>query len=321
MKKFYYILIFSFISLNLTNIYSQLLNNYKDLEVEIQANGILLKGNIIVPNSQNKMPVVLIIAGSGPTDRNGNNPMAGENNSLKMIAEGLALNGIASLRYDKRAIGESIDTLLSESDLRFETYINDAKVLFEYLKNDKRFSKVIIAGHSEGSLIGMVVAKKSNADAYISISGMGRTFDELIREQLSGQPDYVIKKSNEILDTLLKGKEYIDPPIYLNTLFRPSVQPYLISTFSYKPTKIISELKMPILILQGKNDLQVKVLDAENLKNAQANAKLVLFDKMNHVLKDCGTDSESNMAAYSNPNLPLAENFMKTITDFIKVLK
>ena len=275
-----------------------------------------------MPSNIKNPPVVLIIAGSGPTDRNGNTPIiSGENNSLKMIAEDLANYGIASIRYDKRGVGKSLDDKLDENKLRFETYINDAREFANYAKKDIRFSKFYIAGHSEGSLIGMNVAKYVNADGFISIAGMGRTFDVVLRQQLASQPSYVIKESNAILDSLKLGKLVTDAPSYLNTLFRPSVQPYLISLFAYSPESIISSLKTPCLILQGKNDLQVTVLDAENLGKAQPKAKVVLFNKMNHVLKDCDEDTESNVAAYSNPSLPLSNNFIRSIVDFIKSTK
>ena len=134
------------------------------------------------------MPVVLLLSGSGPTDRNGNSPMLpGKNNSLQMLAEGLASNGIASLRYDKRGVGESAKAMMAEADLRFETYVDDAVAWCEQLRKDKRFSAVIIAGHSEGSLIGMLAAKRCNAAGFISIAGAGRAAADILRTQLAGK--------------------------------------------------------------------------------------------------------------------------------------
>jgi pimeloyl-ACP methyl ester carboxylesterase len=306
---------------SLINMQAQLLPKYSTEEIEVNSNGLTLFGSLLVPNYIQNPPIVLIIAGSGPTDRNGNNPLAGENNSLKMLAEGLANKGIASIRYDKRGIGKSLDEKLDENTLRFETYINDARKFANFAKIDTRFSKLFIAGHSEGSLIGMVAAKYVNANGFISIAGMGRPFDEVIKEQLLGQPEYVIKKANEILDSLKIGVLVYDAPTYLNALFRTSVQPYLISMFAYSPEKIISELEMPCLILQGKNDLQVKVKDAENLSKAQPNAKMVVFEKMNHVLKDCNEDKESNLATYSNPTLLLSNNLINEIVNFVNKVK
>src|SRR5438105_3808785 len=145
-----------------------------------------LHSTLLLPKEMSKpMPVVLLLSGSGPTDRNGNSPMLpGKNNSLLMLAEGLASNGIASLRYDKRGVGESAGAMVAEADLRFETYVDDAQAWCEQLRKDKRFSAVIIAGHSEGSLVGMLAAKQCNADVFISISGAGRAAADILRTQL-----------------------------------------------------------------------------------------------------------------------------------------
>src|SRR5690606_11236335 len=119
-------------------------------------------------------PVVLIIAGSGPTDRDGNSPLLpGQNNSLRLLAEGLAQRGIATLRYDKRGIAESANAELREADLRFNTYVDDAAALLSRLHDDARFSRVSVVGHSEGALIAVMAAQKAAVDAIVSIAGAG----------------------------------------------------------------------------------------------------------------------------------------------------
>ena len=144
-----------------------------------------LHGTLLAPESKKPVPVVLIISGSGPTDRDGNSAiLPGKNDSLKMLAEGLAAKGIASLRYDKRGIGESAGAMTAEKDLRFETYIDDAAAWAAKLKKDPRFSRVVIAGHSEGSLIGMVAAQKGAAAAYVSIAGLARPADAVDRKSV-----------------------------------------------------------------------------------------------------------------------------------------
>ena len=142
-----------------------------------------IEGTLLFPDSIKIFPVVLIIAGSGPTDRDGNNPSM-TNNSLKMLAESLCKNGIASLRYDKRGIAKSRSAGLNEADLRFENYIDDASAWIDFLAKDKRFSQIIIIGHSEGSLIGMVAAQNKYVDKFISIAGMGESLDITIKKQL-----------------------------------------------------------------------------------------------------------------------------------------
>src|SRR5579859_7330981 len=95
--------------------------------VQLKTPSGTIYGTLLVPSAPKRMPVVLLIAGSGPTDRNGNSAMLpAPNNSLKMLAEALAARNIASLRYDKRGIGESKAAMTAEKDLRFDTYVDDA---------------------------------------------------------------------------------------------------------------------------------------------------------------------------------------------------
>jgi pimeloyl-ACP methyl ester carboxylesterase len=276
-------------------------------------------GTLLVPERDKPVSVVLIISGSGPTDRNGNNPMI-TNNSLKMTAEALFEAGIASLRYDKRGIAKSEKAGGDESKLRFENYIDDAAGWIEMLKNDKQFDKVIVLGHSEGSLIGMIAAGIEGAGAFISVAGAGKPADEILKEQLKTQPSYVKDLAYPIIDKLKKGDTVADVNPLLNSLFRPSVQPYLISWFKYNPAKEIKKLNIPALIIQGTTDLQVKVKDAEALKKADKKAELVIIDGMNHILKEAGTEKEKNIETYDNPDLPLHPDYSKAIISFINSL-
>ncbi len=160
-----------------------------------------LEGTLLIPEAKVTIPVALIIAGSGPTDRDGNNPMM-KNNSLKMLATELLKNGIASLRYDKRGISKSKNAGLKESDLRFENYIEDTEGWIEFLKQDKRFCEIIVIGHSEGSLIGIIASQQKNVAKFISIAGAGQSADKTIREQLEAQPLIVLEQASPILDKL-----------------------------------------------------------------------------------------------------------------------
>ena len=271
-------------------------------------------GTLTTPKRFFKIPVVLIIAGSGPTDRDGNGPML-KTNAYKKLAYALAENNIASIRYDKRGIAESKAALKKESDIRFDDYVNDAKEWIQLLKQDKRFSKVIVIGHSEGSLIGMLAAGK--ADMFISIAGAGQTIDKTLKEQLSAQPKEILELSNPIIESLKKGKtvDKVDPKVEM--LFRLSVQPYLISWFKYDPQIEIQKLNIPILIIQGTKDIQVTVEDAKRLSKANPKAQLVLLDKMNHIFITVEGDRQANIATYNNPAIPLADGLVKNITDFI----
>jgi hypothetical protein len=276
-----------------------------------------IHGTLLMPDAKTPVQVALIIAGSGPTDRDGNNPMM-KNNSLKMLAESLTKNGIASLRYDKRGIAASKTAAASEADLRFETYIKDAFDWIELLAADKRFSTVVVIGHSEGSLIGMAASQNQKVSKFVSVAGVGQAADKTIREQLAAQPPMVLEQSTPILDELVKGNTVENVPQMLMPLFRPSVQPYMISWFKYDPQKEIVKLKKPVLIVQGTTDIQVTVADANRLQAAKPDAKMVQIEGMNHVLKAAEADRMKNIQTYSQPDLPLHPELAPAIVSFIQ---
>ena len=285
--------------------------------VTLQTKTGKLAGTLLVPLTKKPVPVALLIAGSGPTDRNGNNSMM-QNNSLKMIADSLYAHGIASLRYDKRGIGESQAAGPSEINLRFGNYVQDAEGWVKFLKQNKKFNSIIIIGHSEGSLIGMIASQQKDVAKFISLEGAGEPANVLIKEQLEKQPPYVLQMCNPILDSLALGKTVDSVPQMLYALFRPSVQPYLISWFHYNPQKEISKLHKPVLIVQGTTDIQVGMIDASHLAKANPNAELVVISGMNHILKDAPLDRSQNIQTYYKPNLPLNQQLVKVMVKFIK---
>ena len=268
-----------------------------------------IEGTLLVPSKKNA-PLVLIIAGSGPTDRDGNSGSL-KNNSLKMLAQGLYDNNIASLRFDKRGVAGSLSAYKSE--LRFEDYINDVEQWTKVLKNDSRFSSVIILGHSEGSLIGMIAAQKGMVEKYISMAGPGVTMQATLRRQLADQPPYILSMSLPIIEELEKGKTVDSIPPLINALFRPSIQPYLISCFKYDPAIEITKVKCPILIIQGTTDIQIPVNEAEILASANSNSQLVIIEGMNHILKEAEAHRLLNLQTYGDPNLELKQGLIESI--------
>ena len=284
-------------------------------ERNIDAVDIKLYGTLLIPEINDIMPVALIISGSGSTDRDGNQPNL-KNNSLKYLAEGLAKNGIASLRYDKCGVGQS-KINISESDLRFEDYVKDAQNWISELKKDHRFNKVIVIGHSEGSLIGMIVAKNANADKYISIAGISKTADQIILEQTKSLPSELYSEIEVVLDSLRHGIIVKNTNPKLAMLLRPSVQPYMISWIKYNPSEEIKKLNVPILIIQGTTDIQVGVENAQQLADSNKNTELKIIENMNHILKNSEMDRTKNIATYMNPDLPINEEVIPTIVDFI----
>ena len=276
-----------------------------------------IKGSLLVPSNSEKASVVLIISGSGPTDRNGNNPNM-TNNSLMMLANELKKNGIASLRFDKRGIGESTSSGMQESDLRFENYVNDVKGWVDLLKESNKFSKIIVLGHSEGSLIGMIASQKAEVEKFISVAGAGNSAGDIIREQLKAQPAFVLNQSLPIIEKLENGEREENVPQMLYALFRPSVQPYMISWFKYDPQIEIAKLNKPVLIVQGTTDIQVSVLDADKLASANNKAQKQIIEGMNHILKEADMDRIKNIQTYSMPDLPLKKPLIEIIVKFIE---
>jgi pimeloyl-ACP methyl ester carboxylesterase len=273
-----------------------------------------------MPKVRGVVPLAVIIPGSGPTDRNGNSPLIpGANNSLKLLAEGLAAHGIASLRYDKRGIGASSAAMVSESNLRFDTGADDAAAWVDRLRQDPRFSTITIVGHSEGSLLGMLAAQRSPTDGYVSIAGAGRPADKILRDQLSKQlPPELLAFANRALDTLLAGHTVDSVPPQLNAVFRQSVQPYLISWLKVDPQAEIAKLTIPVLITQGSLDAQVPESEAKLLAAAQPKAKLLVVDGMNHVMKKTAADQASQAKSYSDPAIPIPPELIDAIASFIK---
>ncbi len=284
-----------------------------------------LYGTLELPAAQGPVPAVLIVAGSGPTDRNGNSrALPGANNSLKMLADGLAAHGIASLRYDKRAIGESIGAAAKEEDLRFDMYVADAEGWLKQLRADKRFSTVAVAGHSEGSLIGMIAARGAGADGYVSLEGAGRKPSDIIVEQLTPQlPPAMLATSKHLLDLIAEGAppDTTTVPPMLMSLFRPSVRPYMISWFKYDPAVEISKLKIPALIVQGTTDIQTSMTDAKALAAGYPAGRLLTIEGMNHVLKNAPPGRAEQMNTYSDPTIPVVPTLIDDMSAFVKALK
>lgn len=280
-------------------------------------------GTLELPAGRGPFPLVVIIAGSGPTDRNGNSPLLpGKNNSLELLADGLRDRGIASVRYDKRGIGESAKAMVSEADLRFEMYADDAAAWVKQYSKDPRFTTITIVGHSEGSLLGMLAAQHSPTDGYVSLEGAGRPADQVLREQLGKQlPPALMTAANNTLDTLLAGHTVANTPAALAALFRPSVQPYLISWLRVNPQTEIARLTIPVLIVQGTLDAQVPESDAKLLAAAQPRAKLLIIQGMNHVLKQVPADAAAQRSSYGDPSIPDAPELIDGVASFVKSVR
>lgn len=281
-----------------------------------------LFGSLLLPQSAKPVPVVLIIAGSGPTDRNGNSADGARNDSLKRLAWVLARHNIASVRYDKRGVAASLKATPDERDLTLDAYVADAVAWGKLLKADPRFGPLVVLGHSEGALIAALAAPELDPAGVISLSGSARPVDQVIRQQLADHmPPALLLRSHQILDRLKAGQVDADVPGPLQSIFRPSVQPYLISLFRADPAAAFARLRMPALIVQGTTDLQVGVADAEKLKQAKPDAELAVIPGMNHVMRIVPNDVKQQLSSYNDPQLPLADALGRRLVGFIDGLR
>ena len=315
MKKLLFLLMVFFSILS----YSQTETVVQSFNKEEIAVNPLINGSLYSPLKQNKKTnLVILIAGSGPTDRDGNQKGL-TNNSLKYVSEALAKNDIAVFSYDKRIIAQMKSKTVNEAALTFDDFITDATSVLLFFKNKKKYNKIIIAGHSEGSLIGMIAANEK-ADAFISLAGAGRTIDAVLVEQITKQAPFLKEETQKNLDILKSGKTFELKNPMLASIFRESIQSYMISWIQYNPQIEIAKLQMPVLIVNGTKDLQVAVSEAELLKKAKPEAELVLIENMNHIFKVINGDDAENMKSYSNPDIPIATKLTSTITTFVKSL-
>tara|TARA_R110002124_G_scaffold1527_3_gene9184 strand:+ start:2626 stop:3558 length:933 start_codon:yes stop_codon:yes gene_type:complete len=288
--------------------------------VTLPAGPAPLHGSLLVPEGA-VSAVAVILPGSGPTDRDGNSPQFGISaQPYRLLAQGLADRGIATVRIDKRGIGESAAAAPAEADLRITAYIEDARAWAAEAAARTGQPCAWLIGHSEGALIAVAAADghEDSICGLVLLSGAGRPAGVILREQLGPQlPEPMKTQAFHALSELEAGRTVSDTPPALAALFRPSVQPYLISWLALDPTALIAAWDGPVMIGQGTTDIQVGVVDAEAMAAAQPDARLVLWDGVNHVLKTAPADRAGNVATYADPNLPLAPGVVEDVADYI----
>lgn len=295
-----------------------LLSDPVSTPVALPSEPAALHGTLLTPEGPTRA-AALIIAGSGPTDRDGNNPLGVSASSYRLLAEGLAEQGIATVRADKRGVAESTGAGLVEADLRFTDYSNDAS---DWAAETARLTGqpcVWLIGHSEGALVALAAVAKGD-DAVcglVLLAGTGRPIGAVLREQLANAPEPLRGQAVAILAELEAGRTVTDVPPQLAALFRPSVQPYLISWLPLDPAAMVAAYDGPVMIGQGTTDIQVGLTDANALAAARPDARLVIWDGVNHLLKVAPADRAANIATYSDPALPLAPGIVEDVAGFI----
>jgi pimeloyl-ACP methyl ester carboxylesterase len=269
--------------------------------------------------STGAVPIAVIIAGSGPTDRNGNSLMGIRPNSYAQLAWRLAERGVATLRYDKRGLPGTKGTF-DIANMTMADFAADARMAAESLSLDRRFSRVTFIGHSEGASLGLIAAQQGAPVAgVVHVSGLGRGTGEVLREQLSRQFDSAtLVRYDTAMKRYLSGEQPADVPAALAMLFVPMNRTYMRSMMAFDPAAAIRAVRQPVLIVQGATDLQATVLDAERLHAARPDAKLVVIPTVNHVLKHV-TDQTiaGQMPSYQDPTMPIVADVVAAIADWI----
>lgn len=259
--------------------------------------------------------LVIIVPGSGPTNRNGNSYIGLKGDSYKMLASALALQNIAVFTYDKRIIAQMKANQIKEEEGRFEDGVTDLALIVAYFA--PQYSRITLVGHSEGALIANLLANKSTqVTKFVSLQGPGTTADQIIYDQIMQQLPALGPKVAEINASLKKGQTVENIPSMLQALYRPSVQPYLISWINYDPSIEIAKIKQPALIIDGSKDLQVSIQQGDLLSQANPKAKRVTLKNMNHLLKKIDKE-EDNMKSYGDPSFPLHPELVPTLVSFI----
>jgi pimeloyl-ACP methyl ester carboxylesterase len=285
-------------------------------DVLIMNDSIKLPGTLTFDSALKKQPLVIFIHGSGNVDRNGNQGQLAKGNYIKQLSDSLTQKGIAFYRYDKRTSNpDNFKFIMSE--LVFDKFVEDAVLTIDKFKDDKRFSSITLIGHSQGSLIAML-ASKENVTKYISLAGPGEAIDKTIIKQVRTQNgDSLANIVSNHFKELNETGTIVNVDPNLISLFNKPNQPFFASWMKYNPTDEIKKLNIPILILNGNKDLQVKIEDANNLHKANPKSTLVIIENMNHVLKTI-TKDEDNLKSYSSPDFPLSKELIATIEAFIK---
>lgn len=284
-------------------------------EVDLRNGHIELPGTLSYPEGLGGVPLAIFVHGSGNIDRNGN--QAGtfvQSNYIKTLSDSLTAHGIAFFRYDKRtAVAQNLAKL---GAITLYDFAADVKTALAHFKNDDRFTSIVLLGHSQGALVGLLSIDAS-VSKYISIAGAGITIDKTLVGQIAQQSPELSLICQAHIDELMEKDTIATVNPMLLQLFAPQHQKFLKSWMLIDPVKIIKSIDIPILILNGDADLQVTVADAEKLKTAQPNARLKVISKMNHVLKEVNSMAE-NQKAYMDENVPLSHDLVVEITQFIK---
>ncbi|HTX74153.1 MAG TPA: alpha/beta hydrolase [Rectinemataceae bacterium] len=280
----------------------------------------LLPGTLLVPEGRGPFPLVILLAGAGTTDRDGNNyAVPGTNDAIKYLARALGERGVASLRYDKRGSGEAYALVPDESGLRFDDYVLDASAAVDAMRRDSRFSRILLAGHTEGALVASGALRLGNekrVDGLVLLCASGRSAVDLVQSAVDEAPPELKAEGAAIMAAIKAGKSYPAPSAYFADFFRPSFQPYLASWFRHDLAADLAAITTPVLMIQGNHDAQTTLAEFDILVRARPDAAAYVLPGMNHALKEVGPDMDENYRAFTDPTIPLATDLADLVAAF-----
>ncbi len=278
-----------------------------------------LHGTLALPEGEGPFPAAVIIAGSGPTDRDGNAPGGLNSRMYALLAEGLAARGIASLRYDKRGL-PSTQGAFDMAITTVNDFATDALEAAKAMTSRGDIGPVYLVGHSEGGSLAILAATAgAPVRGLVLVSTMGRPFTVVLREQLAKQlPPPMLAQFDTAWATYVTTDDSVAYPPVLASLFVPVNRKFVQSWESVSAVDLVASLEHPVLVVQGETDVQVTPADARALASARAGVTLVLLPGVNHVLKEAtGSTANEQLVSYTDPSLPLAPSVVPAIAVWI----
>lgn len=283
-----------------------------------------LYGDLLKSEESSGDVVFILIAGSGPTDRDGNSEILdGKNDALKAIAYGLKEKGYSTFRYDQRSAGKTKQQTTKDLlTITIEDMVDDLTRVIQTMKYVEKFDTIILVGHSQGSLVAAIAAQMEAVDGYISLCGPTRPIDQVLIWQLEQQQPKELAEMKSVINSLKQGTAVYDMSENTEKLFGTRVQPFLISWMAYNPVDVFNQLTVPKLFLFGSEDLQVPSSDSKALESLSSSTTIKVIQGMNHVLKQVKVDNEKdNLASYTDPSYALHHELITVLTDFAEGVK
>lgn len=284
-----------------------------------------LKGTLLTPaGADARTPVVLIIPGSGPTDRDGDNPLGVKGGSYRQIAEGLAERGVSSVRIDKRGMFASAGAIADPNAVTIADYAADTREWIGSILKATGARCVWLLGHSEGGLIALASTTRAGPElcGLVLAAAPGRKLGDVMREQFKRNPANapILEPALSAIDALEAGKSVpvTDLPFPLDRIFNPAIQPFLTSLMSYDPPALARAYSGPILVLHGENDIQITAEDAQALASARPGVRRVEFKGLNHLFRPSGSSPQETQASYGDPFGKVPPEVPQAIVDFLR---